>query len=84
MLVFEVVEKIDFAEASAVLYKTRRDAWENIGYMVNKFIEDHKTTVDITEFEIDPEQSTVCIEYVYKKSHTTQYRFYEIKARFVH
>lgn len=84
MCVFEVVEEIDFAEASAVLYEAKRDAWKHIGCMIDKFIEDHKTSVDITEFEIDPEQSTVGIEYVYKKSNTPQCRFYKIKSRFIH
>ena len=85
-IVFEVIEQIDLTKASAKLYESKEDAWKNIGYMVDKFVkfvEEHKNAVDITGFEIDPEQSIVCIEYVYKKNHTTQYRFYEIKTRFI-
>ena len=83
-IVFEVIEKIDSTIASAELYGSKEDAWKSIGYMADKFIEEHNTTIDITEFEIDPERFTIGIEYVYKKTHTTQCRFYEIKTRFIH
>jgi len=81
--VFELIEEIDFTTFPGILYQHKEDAWKNLGYIIDKFIEVH-TDVNITGFEIDQKQSTVCIKYDDKRTSATHYRYYAIRTRIVH